>query len=204
MVASAAPVRARMPAARRREAILRAFREEALACGSIAGVGIRAVVERAGCTAPVLYRLFGDRAGLLREAVRSTHVPLIERLEALAGDEGPAAARIGRLARAYLGRDPGDAEAFEALVNVECRSHPELAARVREVFGRFEALLVAVVEEGVRRGEFRRDVDPAYVAWRLIDLGLFRNQVHLMGLERPRRIAYAERAVASLLAEVAA
>ncbi|MDX1649647.1 MAG: TetR family transcriptional regulator [Myxococcota bacterium] len=194
-----------MPAARRREAILHAFRQEALACGSIAGVGIRAVVERAGCAAPVLYRLFGDRAGLVRAAVRSTHLPMIERLEALAaGDAGPAAERIARLAHSYLGREPGDAEAFEALVNVECRSHPELARWVREVFGRFESLLVAAVEEGVRRGEFRGDVDPAYVAWRLIDLGLFRNQVHLMGLERPRRIAYAERAVASLLAEIAA
>jgi len=195
---------ARLPAAERREAILRAFRAEALACGSIAGAGVRAVVERAGCTAPVLYRLFGDRAGLVRAAVRSTHAGLLERLDAFARAEGPVVERIRSLGHGYLGREPGPEEAFEALVNVECRSDPALAALVGDVFGRFEAFLVEAVREGVASGELRPDTDPTYVAWRLIDLGLLRNQVHLMQLERPREIGYALRALESLLAEVTA
>jgi len=88
-------------------------------------------------------------------------------------------------------------------VQVECRSDPEMARLVREVFTRFETLLMRIVETGVARGELRADTDPAYVAWRLIDLGLFRNQVHLMRLEHPGRIRYATRALDSLLAEIA-
>jgi len=192
-------------AAERRVRILDAFLREALATGSIAAVGVRAVVERAGCAPPVLYRLFGDRAGLVRAAVRFTHVPLVERLEALAADPaGSRAERLRALSREYLRSEPGRAELFEALVATECRSDPELARIVREVFRRFEALLVEIVREGMRRGEFRDDADPAYVAWRLIDLGLFRNQARLMRLERPDRIGYALRAVESLLAEIAA
>jgi AcrR family transcriptional regulator len=194
----------RLPAVERRERILRAFRAEALACGSIAAVGIRAVVERAGCTAPVLYRLFGDRARLVHAAVRSTHELLIARLEELARARDPAARRIRALGLWYLEREPGADEAFEALVNVECRSDPELARLVRGVFDRFERLLVEATRDGVAAGEFRADTDPEYVAWRLIDLGLFRNQVHLMRLSRPQQIGYGPRALEALLAEIAA
>jgi AcrR family transcriptional regulator len=198
------PAPERLPAAERRARILQAFLDEALACGSIAAVGVRAVVERAGCTAPVLYRLFGDRAGLVRAAVASTHGDLVARLEAAAGSAGSAPQRLRELGREYLAREPGPAEAFEALVNVECQSDPALARQVGEVFARFEALLVATVRDGARAGELRADLDPEYVAWRLIDLGLFRNQVHLMRIERPREIGYAARALDSLLEEIRA
>lgn len=194
----------RVPAAERSEQLLRAFVLESLAKGSIAGVGVRAVVTRAGCTAPILYRLFGNRKGLVRAAVRSTHLPLIERLEALAErSRGPASQRVRRLANSYLERAPGASEAFEALVGAECHGDPELARWVRAIFARFEALLVTIVRDGIRRREFRADTDPRYAAWRLIDLGLFRNQARLMRLSVPDRIRYAERAVESLLAELA-
>jgi AcrR family transcriptional regulator len=182
-----------------------AFIHEASACGSIAGVGVRAVVERAGCTAPVLYRLFGDRAGLVRMAVRSIHLPMLDRLEAIAADgDASATERFRALARSYLRRNPGESEVFAALVSAECRSNPRLARLVREVFRRFERLLVGVVREGMKRGEFHPEADPHYAAWRLIDLGLFRNQVRLMGLRRPDGIDYAVSGVQSLLAEIAA
>jgi AcrR family transcriptional regulator len=161
------------------------------------------VVERAGCTAPVLYRLFGNRAGLVRAAVRSTHASMLGRLESLAIDRsGSAPERLRALAARYFLRRPGTDEAFESLVANECRRDRRLAGIVREIFSRYETLLVAVVAEGLRRGELRADVEPLYVAWRLIDLGLFRNQVHLLGLPQPGRIAYAERALGSLLAEI--
>lgn len=75
---------------------------------------------------------------------------------------------------------------------------------VRGVFERFESLLVEATREGIADGEFRSGTDPEYVAWRLVDLGLFRNQVHLMRLSRPQRIGYGPCALESLLAEIAA
>ena len=196
--------RTRVSAAERRERLLRAFIAESLAQGSIAGAGVRAVVTRAGCTAPILYRLFGSRAGLVRAAVRSTHLPLIERLETLAErSRGPASERVRQLADSYLERAPGESEAFEALVGAECHGDVELARWVRAIFARFEVLLIAIIRDGIRSREFRADADPRYAAWRLIDLGLFRNQARLMRLTAPDRIRYAERAVESLLAELA-
>ncbi|MCG8589540.1 MAG: TetR/AcrR family transcriptional regulator [Proteobacteria bacterium] len=196
---------ARLPAAERRDLVLQAFRDEALAVGSLAGVGMRAVCARAGCTAPVVYRLFGSREGLVRAAVRSTQLGLVAQLDALAQQvERPAWERLEGLGRRFLSKELGDDEAFEALVNTECRSDPAVARHVRQVFDRFERALAEIVRDGVRRGEFARDVDPRYVAWRLIDLGLFRNQHALMRLTGPHEIDYLTRALESLLAEIAA
>lgn len=195
----------RLPAEKRRERLLEAFFEESVAQGSISAVGVRAVVERAGCTAPVLYRLFGDRAGLVREAVRATHRPMLERMEAVAADrEAAAAERLRRLAARTLSRRPGRSEAFEALVAAECRRDPQVARIVRRVFARFEALLVGILREGVERGDLRADLDCSYAAWRIIDLGLFRSQAWLLRLARPERSGYLSRALESLLVEIAA
>ena len=185
--------------------MLRAFVAEALACGSVARVAMRAVAERAGCTAPILYRLFGSRAALVRAAVRSTHEPLLERMETIAAARtGSARERIEAFARRFLAEAPGPDEAFEALVFNECATDPDLAREVRGVFGRFETLLAQLVREGIRAGEFRGDVDPVFVAWRLIDVGLFRNQMRLMRLETPEAIDYGSRALDALLDEIAA
>lgn len=198
------PSRRRLSAAERRSRVLRAFIRETLARGSLRRVGMRAVAGRAGCTPPILYRLFGDRDALVRAAIRSTHAPLIDAVEAIARDPGCAAERIRAFAARYLAEHPGEDEAFEALVFTECAADPALAREVRGVFARFEALLVEVIRSGVAAGEFRADVDPLYAAWRLIDVGLFRNQVRLMRLSTPERIDYGRRAVESLLREISA
>jgi AcrR family transcriptional regulator len=195
----------RLPPAERRERLIEAFVDEALAAGSIAGAGIRGVVERAGCTAPVLYRLFGDRTGLVRAAVRSTHAPMIERLRAVAGLPGATTAdRLRALADRTLSRRQGRSEAFESLVAAECRRDPAVARLVRDVFDRFERHLVEMLREGVERGELRPDLDLSYAAWRVIDLGLLRSQLWMMRLARPGSLDYLSRAVESLIAEIRA
>lgn len=184
--------------------MLRAFVAEALHVGSIEGVGMRAVCERAGCTAPVVYRLFGDRGGLVRAAVRFTHERLLGEVERAAAEPVPTEARLRAIAGPFLRRTAGDAEAFEALVAAECRSDDVLAAEVRSVFARFARRLEAMLREGQARGDVRAQVDPIFVAWRLIDLGLFRSQMRLMRLAEPDRIDYLERAFEALLAELLA
>lgn len=198
-----APRRERLDARERSARLVQAFVREALRQGSIEGVGMRAVCERAGCTAPVAYRLFRDRAGLVRAAIRSTHERLEAELEAAAAEPAAGAeARLRAVAGPYLSRATGDAEVFEALVVAECRSDPLLAIEVRAIYGRFAELLARILREGVARGELGREVDPVYAAWRLIDLGLFRNQMRLLRLPEPERIDYLERAFESLLAEL--
>lgn len=196
---------ARLPASERRRRLVDAFIDEALARGSIAGAGIRAVVARAGCTAPVVYRLFGDRTGLVRAVVRSTHVPMMERLEAVSRQPGlDTAGRLRALVERTLSHPQGRSEAFESLVAAECRRDPAVARMVREVFGRFERRLVAMLREGMERGELRADLDPAYAAWRVIDLGLLRSQLFLMRLARPQQLDYLSRAMESLVREISA
>jgi AcrR family transcriptional regulator len=192
------------PSGARQASVLDAFVREALLCGSIEGVGIRAVCARAGCSAPVVYRLFGDRSGLVRAAVRSTHLRLLAEVDAAVRAPGPAIQRLRSVAEPYLRRASGDAEAFETLVTAECRSDDVLASAVRTVYTRFARLLEELLREGVAGGELRRDIDPVFVAWRLIDLGLFRSQARLMRLGEPDRIRYPERAFAALLSEIEA
>jgi AcrR family transcriptional regulator len=202
--ASRSATRRRLPAAERRQRIVRAFIEETLACGSLGRVAVRRVAERAGCTPPILYRLFGDRAALVREAIRSTHAPLLARVESIVAGDGSAAARLRAFAERLLAQAPGEDERFEAIVFAECAHDPELADEVRGIFTRFEALLAGLIRRGIVAGEFRGDADPLYAAWRLIDIGLFRNQVRLMQLATPDAIGYGARALDSLLAEIAA
>jgi AcrR family transcriptional regulator len=192
-----------LPPAERRERIVRAFIAETLACGSVGRAAVRRVAERAGCAPPILYRLFGDRAGLVRAAIHSTHAPLLAQMEAIVVAEGSAAARIRAFAGRFLAQAPGENERFESIVFSECAHDPALAREVRGIFGRFEELLSDRIRRGVADGEFRRDVDSLYVAWRLIDVGLFRNQVRLMQLPTPDAIDYGGRAVDSLLREIA-
>ena len=195
----------RLPAAERRRILIDAFIDEALAANSIAGAGIRGVVERAGCTAPVVYRLFGDRTGLVRAVVRSTHAPMIERLETVSKLPGASTAdRLRALVERTLSKPQGPSEAFESLVFAECRRDPEVARWVRDVFARFERRLVEMLREGVESGELRPDLDLAYAAWRIIDLGVLRSQLFLMRLARPERLDYLSRAMESLIAEIRA
>ncbi len=184
--------------------ILEAFVREALHCGSIEAVGMRAVCERAGCSAPVVYRRFGDRSGLVQAAVRSTHRRLLVEVEAALEAPGSVIRRLRGVAEPYLRRGSGDEEAFETLVTAECRSDDVLAGAVRAVYTRFARLLEGLLREGIASGEVRPDADPAFFAWRLIDLGLFRSQARLMRLAEPDRIRYPERAFATLLDEIRA
>lgn len=194
----------RLPAAARRERILRAFVRETLTRGSVSAVGMRAVAQRAGCTAPVIYRFFGDRRGLVRAAVRWTYAPLVDELEELGRSrKGSAGQRIRALTQRFLGSEAGEDEAFEALVYTECRGDRAIRTHVSRVFGRVEALLVALLREGIESSEFDAALDPRYAAWRLIDLALFVNQSRVMRLETPDQIDYGRRAVDSLLREIA-
>jgi AcrR family transcriptional regulator len=194
---------AHLPADERRARIVAAFIQESLARGGLSVVGIRAVCAREGCTAPVLYRLFGDRAGLVQAALGSTRAPLLDGLEAAVATPGPVMDRLRSLVVAFFERPLGDEESFGALVTGECRRDPALSEVLRRSVARIESLLVALLERGRAAGEIRFDVDPHYVAWRLIDLGLFRNQVWLIGLEAPGRIDYSRRATRALFEEIA-
>ena len=195
----------RLPPAVRKTSIIWGFMEEAVASGSIEAASLRGAATRARCTTPLIYNLFGSRQDLIRESVRWTYRTLLENLEKLSGAHDLSARRRLDAIAAYVGgRELGDQEIYEALIMLECRSDPDLAAEFRSVFGRVAKLLEAIVGEGVRAGEFRKGLDLEHVAWRLVDLGISRNYAFLTKLDAIRGEDHPRKVYDALMREIEA
>lgn len=193
----------RLPQAVRKTGIIWGFMQEAVAAGSIEGASLRGAADRAGCTTPLVYRLFGSRRDLIQECVRTTYRTLLENLEKVADLESASALdRLNAIA-AYVGnRELGDQEVFEGMVTLECRGDPKLAREYHAIFSRIAKLLETILRAGVSSGELRPDLEVEHYAWRLVDFGLSRNQAYLSGLESLRGKDFLNRAYQSLLDEI--
>lgn len=193
----------KMPADARRDAILLAFVQETASAGCTANASLRAIAQRAGCTTPMIYRLFESRLGLVRAAVQWTYGKLLERLEmAVRLDALSYEQRLRAIADYVGGRPLGDQEVFEAILGLESRSDRDIAAEVHGVFERIHGRLSELIQGGVAAGEFRAETDPSYIAWRLTGFGLLDSQLFLLGLEAPRAQGVLRREFDELLAQI--
>lgn len=121
--------------------------------------------REAGMSHPNLYRFFGSKAEIL-EAVVARWLEGVERpLEPIVRETGPAAERLHRFIlehhRLKARRVACDAEMFRCyggMINLAGRE-PIIAH-----LARMAAMLAAIVADGVAKGEFAADVDPAVTA----------------------------------------
>jgi AcrR family transcriptional regulator len=138
------------------DALLAAARELVAERG-FGAVSLDAVAERAGVGKPAIYRRFRDKADLVAAVLRA-ELPRME-----PPPPGPARERLRALVDRAL---PGEAETYAGLLGglmAEHRRHPELMEAYRSVLMPRRAIVRAVVEEGIARGEIRPDVDPEWV-----------------------------------------
>ena len=193
----------RMPAAMRRASILFSFINETVRQGSVERVSLRAVAEGAGCTTPIVYRLFENRAGLVREAVR---VAVSSELEWLVQSEDSQQLspmqRLLAAANLLEARGPGDSAVFAAIVSIEARVDPFIAADMQREMARDIELMRLLFQEGVRLGEFKPDLDCEYAAWRVMEILAFRTHLHVLRQARPAEIRFLRRSFDALLVEI--
>jgi len=159
---------ARRPPAERREELAAAARDLALADG-LATVTLRSVAARAGVTPALVAHYHPAMDQLVAAAFTAVVGAELIEVCALLERAGDPTARMAALLRTLLDGTRDDV----TLVWVEAwalgRRNEALAAAVREQMDAWQALILDVVEEGVRAGDFTAD-DPAQTAWQLLGM----------------------------------
>ena len=158
---SAAPRWRRRKEARHQEIVdagLTVFGERGFAAARLEDVAARAGVSKG-----TLYLYFPNKEELFKAVVREAILPNLEMAERLlAGSQGPSFAVLETLLTLFAARVlKTRAGAIPKLIIAEAGNFPDLARFYHEeVIRRAFALLSAVLERGVARGEFRPvDVD---------------------------------------------
>ena len=158
---SAAPRWRRRKEARHQEIVdagLTVFGERGFAAARLEDVAARAGVSKG-----TLYLYFPNKEELFKAVVREAILPNLEMAERLlAGSQGPSFAVLETLLTLFAARIlKTRAGAIPKLIIAEAGNFPDLARFYHEeVIRRAFALLAAVLERGVARGEFRPvDVD---------------------------------------------
>lgn len=113
------------------------------------------VAAVAGVGKPAIYRRYSDKAGLVLAVIRSQLVPLE------VPDHGDTKAELAEAVENGLPSDGvGYLRLVAGLVAVEER-HPELIEALRAaVLEPRRAVVIALIERGIERGDLRPDLDP--------------------------------------------
>jgi AcrR family transcriptional regulator len=187
--------RTRLPAAERRETILRA------ATAVFAEAGYRAakvsdVAARVGVTEPVIFQNFGSKAALFTAVVERAAAEARGSLDELAASPEPVSGLLAhvladptaeehshaappqgtrRRVSGTQGPEPGgghDGTSYRVLFAdaAALAAEPDLAGPARDAVGAVAAHLADLVRHAQARGGVRPDADPEAAAWLLLSL----------------------------------
>jgi AcrR family transcriptional regulator len=180
------PRRTRLPAAERRETILRA------ASAVFAESGYRAakvsdVAARVGVSEPVIFQNFGSKAALFAAVVERAAAEARDSLDELAAGPGPAAGLLAHVlagpetrehghAAPSAGTGPGDGGHAGVAYGVlfadaaALATEPGLAGPAGDAVRAVATHLADLVRHAQARGGARPDVDPEAAAWLLLSV----------------------------------
>lgn len=148
-----APRRAR---AERATAILDAARALCFAHGA-AGVSARKIAARVGCSATTLYLYYRNLDDLLHHLRMEGHA-LLAAAFAKVDARRPALTCVRAMGRAYYRFGLANRAYYELMFVTRASANPSRELVHREMYTLM--LLRDVIQSGIDRGEFRRDVDP--------------------------------------------
>lgn len=158
---------------------------------------IEDVCERVGVSKGSMYWHFGDREGLIREALLEHMYRLgDEQLTVLNSAVDKFTTRddyLMRIAGAFV--DPFDKSQVESRwqrleLIAGSRRDPKLAPIMAEIQRRHHRYLSDIMERAAREGLLRPDVDPKAIAALLVVVGLGSNVLSLLGDEGPQPEAW--------------
>ena len=166
------PRRTRLPAAERRETILRAAAEVFAEAGYRAAK-VSEVAERVGVTEPVIFQNFGSKAALFAAVIDRAATEVRASLDDLAAGFGSAS---GLLAHVLTGSAHAGAEHAAAGYGVlfadaaALTAEPALQGPARDAVRAVAAHLADLVRRAQAEGGVRPDTDPEAAAWLLLSV----------------------------------
>lgn len=120
------------------------------------------IAEEAGVAHGLLYHYFESKDQVLEAVFHENWSVLVARIESVEETDEPAADQIRHIAAIVLRTWLHLPDVVRVVIQEFGRS-PELAERIGELTRPIE-VLQRVIERGVERGEFRKDVNPAFAA----------------------------------------
>ena len=166
-------VRARMPAARRRECVvdsaLRVF-----AAGSYRGVTTAEIARACGVSEPIIYRHFDSKRELYLACLDEAWARLQQLWEEAVASEPDPGAWVAAMGRAYLETKETKALIVELWVQAltEAREESEIRRHLKAHLKEVHAYVADVIRRSQKAGGIRRERDPDGEAWIFIGLGL--------------------------------
>jgi len=135
-----------------------------------ANVSIRDICKEAKTTPPMIYYYFGSKKGLF-QAVTKKKVSMSDFINRLdRASKGPnAESSVRSFVRTYLTSFPEDAFSVGLYLKDTAELDKDNAGKVARGFEQILKMVVGIVEQGIRRGEFRRS-DPEMSADILLGL----------------------------------
>jgi AcrR family transcriptional regulator len=167
------PRRIRLPAAERRETILRAAAEVFAEAGYRAAK-VSDVAQRVGVTEPVIFQNFGSKAGLFAAVVERAAVEARASLDDLAAGFGSASGLLAHvLAGSAHGAGADHAAAAYGVLFADATAltaEPALSGPASDAIRAVAAHLADLIRRAQADGEISSGADPEAAAWLLLSV----------------------------------
>lgn len=175
------PTRTRLPAAERRETILRAA-TEAFAQAGYRAVRVADVAARVGVTEPVIFQNFGSKAALFAAVLDRAAAEVRASLDDLAAGFGSAARLLAHILTGPTGPRHGESTATSGAGHAGAAygvlfadvtalaAEPELTEPARNAFRAVAAHLADLIRRAQADGSLRPEADPEAAAWLLLSV----------------------------------
>lgn len=173
--------RRRLPAAERRETILRAAAEVFAQAGYRAG-RVSDVAARVGVTEPVIFQNFGSKAALFAAVLERAAAQVRASLDDLATGFGSASGLLAHVLTPSAHQQPSRTTADPAARHAGAAygvlfadaaaltTEPELTEPARNAFRAIAAHLADLIQRAQAEGGVRPDTDPEAAAWLLLSV----------------------------------
>ena len=120
------------------------------------------IAEEAGVAHGLLYHYFRSKDQVLEAVFHDNWSILLARIESVEESDEPAADQLRHIAAIVLRTWLHLPDVVRVVIQEFGRS-PELAERIGELTQPIDAIQ-RVIERGIERGEFRKDIDPVFAA----------------------------------------
>jgi len=129
---------------------------------------VREIVKTAGVTKPVLYYYFHNKEGIFLELLRETYVKFSELLDSVRFERGSAREKLEGFINHTFCLFLEEIKTVRLMYSLYYGPHQGAPFFDFDIYHRkYQQAIRGMVEEGIRRGEFRRE-DPEDMTWAII------------------------------------